>query len=329
MAGDAFNEDDDEETRNQPAGFGGPSGISYQSTGGTTPRGGSPGFVNLGQMLALNRQSGQESANSLAKDVGDQGEAAKQGIVSAEKNYMDQSNAAVKARQPGDNEVKTRPVAYQEDYGGPQGGLENAQGNDMAAVRKNVQAANDRASGLSTQAGIAAEAGKKQSLTPTQSAASAFYMGASNPVLSDTAKKYGNLNQMLTDANTRAQSFGATGQQRVEDARNTAMQSMNRFDASNQRAQDDALAKSMGMTPNEWIQAGRPTGQSDPKFARWMAGGKNPDAPLFEIPDFVHGDEKKRRMDLYGPQVSDQERQRRFRNLMRMTNPNWKPMGDI
>lgn len=320
MAGDAFL-DDEEDINGQKT----PGAVSYASTGGTTPRGASPGFVNLGQMLKLNQASGQQSAKALNDDVTKQGETARQGIVGAEKSFMDASNGAVKQTGVGDNVVKARPVAAQGDYSGPTS-LEGS-GADMSKLRANVDAANTRASGLGSFSGVAAEAGRAQSLSPRQAATSAFYMGSANPMFKETTTKFGGLNQMLTDAQARAQAYGATGQDRVNEQRGLAQTKVDRFEKDQAQREQDAIPATLGMSLNEWIEAGKPQSSTDPKFTKWLAGGRAPGTNSSNIDIAPNGLEIQRREQEYGPLVSDDERNRRFQAAMRAKNPKWKPFG--
>lgn len=107
MALDDFNpEEDDNQAQNGPQqqqGLGGSNAmsggaVSYHGAGGGAPGGatndGSPGFVNLSQLLSLNKGSGAQSAGSLDSSVNNQGDAAVAGIDKLSNDFNSQSDKA-------------------------------------------------------------------------------------------------------------------------------------------------------------------------------------------------------------------------------------------
>ncbi len=255
MAGDSFNPDEED---NGIEGFGsgtGPTGepaqkVSYKATGGTTPVGGSPGFVNLGQMLALNRTSGQQSANTLNKSVSDQGAKAENGVNNALNTFKTQADQASNTFNPMANLDQAKTGANFGAYKGPKelddigklpDGVEEQDRNsgmNMNTVRNDVSAAQDRANALGAPGGVAAEAAKAQSLRPRQSAASAFYMGSSNPDFAATTTRFKGLGDMLTKAGKDAQAYGKNAVKQT-DANNAQYVGLR---DQKQNAYDDALA---------------------------------------------------------------------------------------
>lgn len=225
MPTDSFNPDDENDN---VEGFG--SGVSstgagvpktsYASTGGTTPVGSSPGFVNLGQMLALNKSSGAQSANALNQSVSRQGASAENNVNNALNTFKSQADVASNPFNANANLAEAKKGAAFTGYQGPKelddiGNLKEGQeesdrnsGMNMTKVRDDVAAAQGRANALGTFGGVSAEAGKAQSLSPRQSAASAFYMGASNPNFKATSDKFKGLGDMLTNASKQAQMYG-------------------------------------------------------------------------------------------------------------------------
>lgn len=288
MAGDAF-EYEDEERGVGSNGFGPNGKVTYASTGGTTPNRSSGGFTNVGQLLRLNRQSGQDSARQLNSDVASQADKARQGLGDSEKSFNESVDKASGALQPGATMDQAKAALGQGPYAGPKG-LDDVNG--FGQVRQNVQAASDRVGNLNTAEGRAAEAARAQSLSGRQAAASSFYMGSSNPMFKQTVNKFGNLNQMMTDASKRAQNYAGQGIANI-DANKVAAQ--NRINQLNQQAADQAranemarreadrkaadatgntkygvdsrrnmdetqMAAAMGMSLDEWIKRGRPWG---------------------------------------------------------------------
>lgn len=304
MAGDAF-EYEDEERGIGTGGFGSGGKVSYASTGGTTPRG-SRGFVNVGQLLRLNRQSGQESARALSSGIGNQAQGAVDQVKGAEKSFMDQSNKASNQLGPGSKEVDYRKASIAEGYGGPKT-IDETEGVDMGKIRQNVQKAQEGLSNLGTADGRATLASQAQGgLGARQAAAASFYMGSSNPIFGQTTSKFGNLNKMLSESAKRASDYGAGGQGRVDANRQLGLDRISQMDSARSNLEDATekarrnqmesdylaqrrasnksggvsgrtnmseteMASTLGMSYQEWLAAGKPYGEDHPGYQAWLA----------------------------------------------------------
>lgn len=254
MPDDTFDPDDENEIRGFGSGIDsagvGSQRMPYAATGGTTPVGGTPGFVNLGQMLALNRGSGTKSADTLNKDVSNQGAQAENGINNALSTFKTQADAQSNAFDPNANLAKAGQGANFAGYQGPKElddagklpeGVEESDRNsgiNMTKVRGDVAAAQDRATALGAPGGVAAEAAKAQSLTPRQAAASAFYMSSGNPAFKATSDRFKGLGDMLTTASKNASAYGIAANKQAD--ANTA--NYGGLYAQKQNAYDDATA---------------------------------------------------------------------------------------
>ncbi len=310
MAGDAF---DPEEDKNEDVkGFGsgpagtpqGGAGVSYQATGGTTPTGGSPGFVNLGQLLALNKGSGADSAATLNQGIADKAAGAEQGVKNAYSGFTNQVDSASNKFDPTGNREATTSALGKTSYQGPQ---YLGQGDASAGqMRKDVANSQQQVNNLGNQNGVAAEAAKAQSLSPTQAAASAFYMGANNQGFNDTNARFKGLSNMLTDRSNQASAYANQANtnwganQANWNARKGTLDQLDAKNAQrdheqqilNARAHDDNVtdqrngtlrgsevtaisdqktAARLGMSYEDWLANGSPLNDSDPNFIKYHA----------------------------------------------------------
>lgn len=193
--------------------------------------GGSPyeagsGFVNLSHLLALNGASGQASARDAASQLAKQGQSAQSAIQSAQDKFNQgvtqatvRSDDVIKKSQSrpygqantGSNQsaqsdinakrlqnVKDALNKANQGYQGPQDLMSQP---GYGALSKQVSNAQNRAQNDTTGAGMAAQVAQDTGLSPRQAAASAFYMGVSNPYLQGTAKRFAGLGGMLQKAN--------------------------------------------------------------------------------------------------------------------------------
>lgn len=196
------------------------------------------GFVNLSHLLSLNKGSGAKSGYDLATRTKNAGYDAQGSINDAEGRFK----SAVDAFMP-DDQHSFDPAASDAQgvvdraknshYTGP-GDLTAMDG--YADLAKKVGAANDMAKNVSGGGyGVAAQVGKETGLSPTQSAASSFYMGINNPNLKSTAK-FANLQGALDQANQRAMNVSNLGRQRVDAWRNAAPGMQSTLDDYNKEA---------------------------------------------------------------------------------------------
>lgn len=241
---------------------GGNSGQSTQGASGSPDQAGT-GFVNLTHLLQLNGQSGQNSAQQYAKQTSSQISNAKAGINSAQDNF----NQQVKAGTTDANQVENDPGGagpgvqdgqdprfannknggyYQSaldranaGYTGPQGDLSGQGGYDK--LTNQIGAAQSRGQNSQSAAGVAAQVGQDTGLSAKQSAASAFYMGLSNPDIRKSGANYTQLGKMLNDANARAQNTANMGKQTTYNAQTQLTGDVN--DANNYWGQIDKNAQ--------------------------------------------------------------------------------------
>jgi hypothetical protein len=158
----------------------------------------------MSHLLGLNYGSGQQSAADLAKRVSNKGQAAMGSISQAEDAFNKQANGTVEMGPRG--AVSKLGVTSQatpgQPYAGPNSMSEN---NSYSALAKNVADAEDSAKNLDKGGyGLAAEVNKETGLSPTQSAAGAYYMGVNNKDLKDTGRQFQNLQSALDAANNRS-----------------------------------------------------------------------------------------------------------------------------
>lgn len=302
MAGDAF-EYEDEERGIGTAGFGSGGKVGYASTGGTTPNRGGGSFTNVGQLLSLNRKSGQESARSLNSGIADQAGKAKQGLESAEKTFNADVDKAAGVIAPDATREQATAALGQGPYAGPNR-IDDTK--DFGKVRSDIQSASDRVNNLKTADGRAAEAAKAQSLGGRQASASAFYMGNSNPMFGATVQRFGNLTQMMGDAAGRAQNYAGAGSMGMDANKKAAQNRLGQLDARDatnarnaemarrqqaeaqylrERSQANAsggvsgrtnmseqeIASTMGLPYEVWLAAGKPYDQNDSKYKKALA----------------------------------------------------------
>lgn len=172
------------------------------------------GFVNLSHLLSLNKASGERSANDLARRTKAGGDAAMAGISGLEGQFADeQGKGMANWRNPGSagGEISFDPAgadsqkwidaAHNAKYTGPNDLSEMGAYGDLA---KKVGSAQDMAKATQSGYGVAGQVEKETGLSPTQSAASAFYMGVNNPNLKRAGSAFTNLSAALEQANSRA-----------------------------------------------------------------------------------------------------------------------------
>lgn len=167
------------------------------------------GFTNLSHLLALNKGSGFQSAKDLAKRTTAAGNSAMSGITGAESSFGDAARAGAgigSNEEPFDLGASDAQQRIDQrkgfKYTGP---------NDLtsmggyADLAKKVGSAEDMAKSVTGGAnGLAGQVNKETGLSPTQSAASAFYMGVNNPNLKRAGNQFTNLSNALEAANARA-----------------------------------------------------------------------------------------------------------------------------
>jgi len=174
------------------------------------------GFVNLSQMLDLNAQAGQASANAMARQVGKAGAAQRTQLNDMSGQFQKQADAqSAKANAVMSYDENGNPN-YAGSSVGVQGAIDQAQqGYKGPASLGDIGGYNDLQKALLGTAGtatnlakggqgIAAEVQKQSNLSPTQSAAEAFYMGVNNPNLKQVGKDYSSLGDELDKANSNA-----------------------------------------------------------------------------------------------------------------------------
>lgn len=217
------------------------------------------GFINLSHLLGLNKQSGQNSANDLAARTSKAGYDAQVGISKLGKEFQDQADAQTKqwGVYGGDEKALTKKSGLGDGLGA-EGKFAAGLGKDAkytgpndltglsgyAGLAKKVGEAQDMATNVSGGAtGLAAQVNKETGLSPTQSAASAFYMGVNNPKLR-AAKNFTNLQSSLAEANSRAMGVSSL-------ARQTATQGRNNYDQFNQKLDAKNAALANAPTPKK------------------------------------------------------------------------------
>lgn len=175
---------------------------TYESAGSA-----GSGFVNLSHLLSLNKGSGAQSAKDFAKKVKAAGQSAQGAIAGAENAFVDQAgNQAGLANR---DEIDVGGAGWQDQvnkqknykYGGPGSLMETSGYADLA---KKVGSAQDLAKSSQSAYGVASEVSKNTGLSPTQSAASAFYMGVNNPNIKRAGAAFTNLQAALDKANSRS-----------------------------------------------------------------------------------------------------------------------------
>lgn len=170
------------------------------------------GFVNLSHLLSLNKASGERSANDLARRTKAGGEGAMAGISGLEGQFVDaQAKGMENWRSPGTSEAGFDPggadaqkwidSAHNAKYTGPNDLSELGAYGDLA---KKVGNAQDMAKATQSGYGVAGQVEKETGLSPTQAAASSFYMGVNNPNLKRAGSAFTNLSAALEQANSRA-----------------------------------------------------------------------------------------------------------------------------
>lgn len=196
------------------------------------------GFVNLSQMLDLNGQSGRKNANQMARDTAGaaNGEQAMLGGMMGQFNkqatagqndaagmikYDESGNPVAATGTGGDLDKDQQAIDSIEDekkklaegYKGP-GSLSEMQGyNPLAkALLGTGETAGNLAKGGQ---GYAAEIAKATGLSPTQSAAGAFYGGVNNQALKQTGSDYKDLGNQLDAANQESAQTAELARQRM------------------------------------------------------------------------------------------------------------------
>lgn len=234
----------------------GGGGAKDQSTGAA-----GSGFVNLSQMLDLNGQSGRKNANALAKNVAGQANA-QQGALAGLSNEFNQASHA------GDVDLK-KLLKYDKDGNpiGEMGSIDDAAANQSALgdaqnklnqgykgpgslsamqgynpLAKAMLGTGEQAGNLAKGGqGYAAEIARQTGLSPTQSAAGAFYGGVNNQMLKQTGMDYKDLGNQLDAANQESVKTADLARQRAAgDSQSISNYEKSANDYSKQKAAEKA-----------------------------------------------------------------------------------------
>lgn len=183
------------------------------------------GFVNLSHLLSLNKGSGFQSAKDFSKKVKGAGQSASGAIEAGENGFMDAADKGFSGQQITDFDPAAADAQAKVDaaknakYTGP---ADMASMSGYADLAKKVGAAQDLAKASQTPYGVAGEASKETGLSPTQSAASAFYMGVNNPNIKRAGAAFTNLQAALDKANNRAMDISRYSKETTEGIRESA-----------------------------------------------------------------------------------------------------------
>lgn len=198
------------------------------------------GFVNLSHLLALNKDSGAQSANAFARNVKNEGRGALSGISGLENQFNKDAIAGSSSMSGLDyfapnmeNAQGVVDKAKNAAYTGPNDLTSMGAYNDLA---KKVSDAQNMAKNTQSGTGMAAEVNKETGLSPIQSAASAFYMGVNNPNVKRAGSPFTNLQAALDQANQRAMMGANSARYNAKDLNNKGIQWQSDLDKMNDPA---------------------------------------------------------------------------------------------